>query len=323
MAIDPTTGLEIPEVTQPTDETLLGGPETQVTPSPAPVVTPESTVSNQLSTLLSKGSPVMTLAESKAKEQAQRSGLLSSSLAVGAGQRAVIESALPIAQQDARTFAESGLLAQRGQQDIQLAQERGDISSVLQQEGATQTQETQRQAATQRLELEDVAAANAIKLEDARASNTLSLETFAQTQQNNRLATELNQQLKLAENNILAENKQVFTESTGKMFQQYQDTFTKIQTTADDILDAGEKNRLIKQNQVQLQNQIDVLASLYSIPLAWETGTAALSTQVAVESKAAEDARIKAEVDRRVAEVAARPTPTPQLNFQDRGERTK
>jgi hypothetical protein len=61
-------------------------------------------VSNNLTKLLASDNPYMTLARTKAKQYANSRGLLNSSMAAGAGERAAIESALPIAQQDASTF---------------------------------------------------------------------------------------------------------------------------------------------------------------------------------------------------------------------------
>lgn len=69
------------------------------------VVSDKSTVQNQIAGIVSSGSPLNTLAEAEANKQANRRGLLNSSIAVGAGQKAVLQSALPIAQQDASTNA--------------------------------------------------------------------------------------------------------------------------------------------------------------------------------------------------------------------------
>lgn len=69
------------------------------------VVGDKSTVQNQVANIVSSGSPLNTLAETAANKQVARRGLLNSSMAVGAGQEAVLKSALPIAQQDAATYA--------------------------------------------------------------------------------------------------------------------------------------------------------------------------------------------------------------------------
>lgn len=68
-------------------------------------VTPESTVAGQLSSITANGSPLMTQAATQAKKDAAKRGLLSSSIAVGAGQEAIYKTALPVAQQDATTNA--------------------------------------------------------------------------------------------------------------------------------------------------------------------------------------------------------------------------
>jgi hypothetical protein len=87
-------------------QTDLGAGET------SKYITPEATVAGQLDTLLSTDSPYMQVAEAKAKEAANLKGMLSTSMAIGAGHRAAIESALPIAQQDAKAFEQSDLALQ-------------------------------------------------------------------------------------------------------------------------------------------------------------------------------------------------------------------
>ena len=65
------------------------------------------TVSGQMDNLLKSDSPYMKQAETQGKQFAAGRGLLNSSMAAGAAQGAAIERALPIAQQDAGTFANS------------------------------------------------------------------------------------------------------------------------------------------------------------------------------------------------------------------------
>lgn len=67
-------------------------------------VSNDATVQGRMEGLLSEGSKYMKLAESKANEMSNQRGLLNSTMAVGSAQRANIEAALPIAQQDASTF---------------------------------------------------------------------------------------------------------------------------------------------------------------------------------------------------------------------------
>lgn len=70
---------------------------------------PTATVSGRLNSLLSQENPYIQQARQGAMEQANSRGLLNSSMAAGSGQRAAIESALPIAQQEAETANRYGL----------------------------------------------------------------------------------------------------------------------------------------------------------------------------------------------------------------------
>lgn len=72
-------------------------------------VTQEQMVSGQMTDLLNKKSPFMQLAETKANQESNSRGILNSSMAVGAAHNAAIQSALPIAQQDADTQFKSSL----------------------------------------------------------------------------------------------------------------------------------------------------------------------------------------------------------------------
>ena len=85
--------------------------------------TPETTIANQLEGILKKGSPLQDLAESRSREQASALGMSSSSGAIGAGQRALYDSAFKVAEGDAKTAA--GFMGQ--QQGIE-----GEISKVKQ-----------------------------------------------------------------------------------------------------------------------------------------------------------------------------------------------
>lgn len=69
-------------------------------------VTSDQTVSGQLDSLLSQDSPLMQRAKYQGIATANRRGLLNSSLAAGAAQAAMIDAAVPIAQQDAQTYYE-------------------------------------------------------------------------------------------------------------------------------------------------------------------------------------------------------------------------
>lgn len=67
-------------------------------------VTKDQTVQGQLTDLIDKNSPYMQQAQRRALQGMNDRGLLNSSIAVGAGQDAAIQAALPIAATDAGTF---------------------------------------------------------------------------------------------------------------------------------------------------------------------------------------------------------------------------
>lgn len=65
----------------------------------------EATVQERVKGIIGEDSALMQQAEQRARQEAASRGLVNSSIAVGAGQQAVIAQALPIAQQDAQTYA--------------------------------------------------------------------------------------------------------------------------------------------------------------------------------------------------------------------------
>lgn len=106
----------------------------------------ESLVQNQLTGLLDPNSALMKRAVSQSQELAASRGLQSSSIAAGAGTGAMIDRALPIAQQDAQTYGNAQQLG--WQQGFQ-----ADQNNLARQHDAAMTQEQQRfQAAMQDLQ---------------------------------------------------------------------------------------------------------------------------------------------------------------------------
>ena len=84
-------------------------PDTPTSYTPAKwEVTPDQTVEGRVKGIIEKNSPLMQLADTQAKQEANQRGLLNSSLAVGASQDAMTRAALPIAQADAITAATAG-----------------------------------------------------------------------------------------------------------------------------------------------------------------------------------------------------------------------
>jgi hypothetical protein len=85
-------------------------PQASVTDGQAKTWTPDanSTVQGQIRNVIAEDSPLMQQAATRGLQQANRRGLMNSSMAVQSGQAALYDAALPIASQDASTFARSG-----------------------------------------------------------------------------------------------------------------------------------------------------------------------------------------------------------------------
>ena len=165
----------------------------EITPKPAPEYKApdpyapgtEATVEGRMTGLLSSGSPYIQSAQQRAREYAASRGLLNTTMAATAGERAAIESALPIAQQDAGAFQEAGILGYQGEiagatatqkhgQDINLVGEQAKYSSLL--SGQTAEQEA---VAADKLDVAkkellamggEIDAATAAKLADVNAT---------------------------------------------------------------------------------------------------------------------------------------------------------
>ena len=88
-------------------------------------------VSGRLNTLLDAESPYIQRARTRAKQMANRRGLLSSSIAAGAGEAAAIDAALPIAEADAGIAA--GERQMRSQEFQQARDHR--VQQIMQQRG--------------------------------------------------------------------------------------------------------------------------------------------------------------------------------------------
>ncbi|MDP4076238.1 hypothetical protein [Acidovorax sp. A1169] len=71
-------------------------------------VSPNETVRSQLQQIIADDSPLMQQARARAMQQSNTRGLLNSSMAATAGESALYDAAMPIATQDASTYARAG-----------------------------------------------------------------------------------------------------------------------------------------------------------------------------------------------------------------------
>lgn len=118
------------DVTRAAEDVAVGAP----VKAGETYVTDKSTVAGQFTSLLADESQYIRLARERGKEFKAERGLLSTSMAAGAAQTAAIEAALPIAAQDAKTFAQ----AQQIQQQTEAEQQKFAAEAIISGELAKQ-----------------------------------------------------------------------------------------------------------------------------------------------------------------------------------------
>ena len=94
-------------------------------------VSSDSTVSGQMDKILSSSSPLLQRAKTRAAQAANSRGLLNSSMGVQAGEEAVLTTAMPMAQQDAATYANQGLVNQGAQNQFSTAANKYGTDSAM------------------------------------------------------------------------------------------------------------------------------------------------------------------------------------------------
>lgn len=151
-------------------QAITGTDAAQIDPTLRTVDPNQDTVQGQLNSILSKGSPYIDSARAGAMDTANSRGLLNTSIAAGAGEKAAIESALPIAQQDANTYSTNAATNQN----------------------ADNTAKITNAAATNTANLNTAQAANASTLSSQQAQQDTSLQTLKGTQATNLANIEAN-----------------------------------------------------------------------------------------------------------------------------------
>lgn len=109
------------------------------TPAATPAITPVTsavnqatdTVQGQVESIIKKDSPLMEMARTRAAQGANSRGLLNSSMAVQAGEAAVIDAAMPMASQDASTYARNRELNQGTQNEFLMQGMRDEFALKL------------------------------------------------------------------------------------------------------------------------------------------------------------------------------------------------
>jgi len=220
-------------------------------------VNANSLVQNQIAGITSQDSALNQLAKTEAQKAASSRGLLNSSLAVGAGQKAVLQSALPIAQQDASTYgAADSANAQYANSASQFNANAENAASTANAANALQD----RLAAIQANTTLTVTEKNNQSQQAIAAAGNKSAETIAagnnQTQQN--ISTGNNQAaLNLADKNNQSQQAIAAADAANKIILQNIDADTRVKLANLDNTSKTNLQNLVSANQQLLQTNVN------------------------------------------------------------------
>jgi len=244
--INPTTPAGTATTTNAT-ATGFQGAQTQVNQ-------PTDTVQGQITGIIDANSPLMQQAARRANEAANARGLLNSSIAVGAGQEAVMDRALPIATQDANTYTNTRLANQN-------STNAGLQFSAAAENQASQTNATLGTDTSQK----NAAAANNLQLTNMdQAFKTAVANTDAQ---NKVVLQQLGDQTKVGLANIEADYKTLMqtSSSAADMYRQTLDSIGKV--VSDTNMNAAAKATAINGYMGWLKTSMNLVASINGVDL--------------------------------------------------------
>jgi hypothetical protein len=263
---------EAPQTTTPVN-TYVAPKAPTITPRE---IKPEETVESRLTNLLETDSPYIEIARQGAKETAAERGLLSTSIAAGAGERAAIEAGLPIAQQDAGTFATAGQSAQEAGQTGTLEGFRGEISSELAEQRAREVSDLSTQQAGERItqtELEGEISGE-LSAQAATQAITQSIQDASEAIQKANVDQNLKLELEGYLNTFAGnqEDKGNFASLATGILQKHEEQYAQIQSTPDVDMSPEAKRSAIEKLNAGTKAQMEAISSIYSVPITFDLG---------------------------------------------------
>lgn len=219
----------------------------------APVtVDPTKTVQSQVKAIIDDNSPLMQQAATRANQAANSRGLLNSSIAVGAGQSAVLDAATPIANADANIYANANLADASNKQQMNLANQNSSNTSNQFNSAAANTVKAQNSQLETNVNLSNATEANRM----AQFKENLQADTarFNASESNTLIKLGMDAQTRTGLANIEASYKTLLQSqaSAGELYKQMVLNSSNIMQNKD--MDAATK-------QTALNNQIALLNS--------------------------------------------------------------
>lgn len=196
------------------------------------------TVEGRMNGLLASGSNYMTGARKAGERTTHARGLLESSLTTEASEKAAIEAALPIAQQDSASFVNAGMAGYQAALEGELVDRKASASSMLSAQEATQQ---------------------------------LALDKQQQAGADYRQQTELDWKENISMTELGSQEKTAMANSMTSLGDNFQAKVAGIQV--DPGLSVDAKTAAINDLQAAYQSNLRSLGSIYGVTISW--GTAA------------------------------------------------
>lgn len=256
------------------------------TPAPTDTKQPAGgdTVEGRLTSLLEKDNPYLVGAMTRAAQTSNTRGLLNTSIGAGAGEAAAIESALPIAQQDAQYYQSRGLQEQQGDIQSNLQGEAGDIESrhigergdvqsdLYQEQGDIQKDLYQTQGdISSRLQAEKA------EIDTRLAQMGYTHETAMKEIDNEWNKIDLQARMDVEYDRMDQETKTRFDSTSAQITSEYQQMYMEILSDPTYATTADRKVAIERLGRIT-QQRFDVAAKIAGVDLNWHTYTPNWST---------------------------------------------
>lgn len=239
-------------------------------PKKAQINPATDTVEGRIGNIVSSGSPLMKQAETRALQGMNARGLINSSMAVGAGQSALYDAALPIAQQDASMFHEQRIRNQDAEnQALQFTADAGNRVNLQNLQGRQQMEQASHAAELEK-GLISARTESESRLQSERSQQALEGEKQL-TQLRGQIEMGL-QELRGTQSQTLAEieaNSKALiqtNDSAGKLYQQALDAINK--TLLNPELGPRAKQAAIDRQVELLRSGLSLIGSVADLDLA-------------------------------------------------------
>lgn len=217
-------------------------------------------VEGRMNGLLASNSAYMQAARKAGERTAHSRGLLNSSLAGGAAQKAAIESALPIAQQDSQSIINANMAGYQGDIDSFLIGRQSEESSKLSAQDFMQDSALSAQNAKQ-----DFVSNSKLSAQDA--AQQIELDRIQQAGANYRQAVEMEWNHQMAIMELESNERSAIADAMTKLGDNFQAKLAGIQVDAD--LTAAAKTSAIRDLQDAYQANIASIGAIYGVAISW------------------------------------------------------